>query len=145
MQLARETSRVSYYREASGSDERETMEANNAIKNKKDALRRTAGSEHKIDSVVLRHRSPLRSLSPSNSLILSINFTQIMLTETPFRPREKLLEKQRLFQSIQKHTHLKGPMDKITTVAIPLALAASSLYMIGTGIYNMANGIGKKE
>ncbi|CAF2026046.1 unnamed protein product [Brassica napus] len=69
----------------------------------------------------------------------------IMLTETPFRPREKLLEKQRLFQSIQRHTYLKGPMDKVTSVAIPLALAASSLYMIGTGIYNMSNGIGKKE
>ncbi|KAG5413554.1 hypothetical protein IGI04_001121 [Brassica rapa subsp. trilocularis] len=85
-----------------------------------------------------------------------------MLTETPFRPREKLLEKQRLFQSIQRHTYLKGPMDKLTSVAIPLALAASSLYMImyclhhltmgdlcgwiqGTGIYNMSNGIGKKE
>ncbi|KAG2291515.1 hypothetical protein Bca52824_038184 [Brassica carinata] len=68
-----------------------------------------------------------------------------MLTETPFRPREKLLEKQRLFQSIQRHTYLKGPMDKVTSVAIPLALAASSLYMIGTGVYNMANGIGKKE
>lgn len=55
---------------------------------------------------------------------------QIMVTETPFRPREKLLEKQRLFQSIQRHTYLKGPMDKITSVAIPIALAASSLYMI---------------
>lgn len=54
----------------------------------------------------------------------------IMLTETPFRPREKLLEKQRLFQSIQRHTYLKGPMDKVTSVAIPLALAASALYMI---------------
>ena len=53
-----------------------------------------------------------------------------MLTETPFRPREKLVEKQRLFQSIQRHTYLKGPMDKVTSVAIPLALAASSLYMI---------------
>ncbi|CAN8325452.1 unnamed protein product [Cochlearia groenlandica] len=68
-----------------------------------------------------------------------------MSIETPFRPREKLLEKQRIFQGIQKYTHLKGPMDKITSVAIPLALAASSLYMIGTGIYNMSNGIGKKE
>ncbi|KAG5389605.1 hypothetical protein IGI04_031146 [Brassica rapa subsp. trilocularis] len=68
-----------------------------------------------------------------------------MLTETPFRPREKLLEKQRLFQSIQRHTYLKGPMDKVTSVAIPIALAASALYMIGTGIYNMSNGIGKKE
>ncbi|KAF8108185.1 hypothetical protein N665_0114s0073, partial [Sinapis alba] len=54
----------------------------------------------------------------------------IKLTETPFRPREKLLEKQKLFQSLQRHTYLKGPMDKVTSVAIPLALAASSLYMI---------------
>ncbi|CDY39460.1 BnaC03g60700D [Brassica napus] len=36
----------------------------------------------------------------------------------------------RLFQSIQRHIYLKRPMDKVTSVAIPLALAASSLYMI---------------
>ena len=50
--------------------------------------------------------------------------------EEPFRPREKLLEKQRYFQSIHKHTYLKGPLDKITSVAIPLALAGSTLYLI---------------
>lgn len=50
--------------------------------------------------------------------------------EVPFRPREKLLEKQKHFQSIHKHTYLKGPVDKITSVAIPIALAASSLYLI---------------
>ncbi|EYU36090.1 hypothetical protein ABFS83_14G235500 [Erythranthe nasuta] len=67
------------------------------------------------------------------------------MSETPFRAREILVEKQRLFQSIHKHIHLKGPMDKITSVAIPLALASSSLFLIGRGIYNMSNGIGKKE
>ncbi|KAH0858759.1 hypothetical protein HID58_087020 [Brassica napus] len=36
----------------------------------------------------------------------------------------------RLFQSIQRHIYLKEPMDKVTSAAIPLALAASSLYMI---------------
>ncbi|CAN6904846.1 unnamed protein product, partial [Brassica oleracea] len=36
----------------------------------------------------------------------------------------------RLFQSIQRHIYLKGPMDKVTSVAIHLAFAASSLYMI---------------
>lgn len=51
-------------------------------------------------------------------------------TEAPFRPREKLVEKQKLFQSIHKHTYLKGPYDKITSVAIPLALAGSALFMI---------------
>ncbi|XP_073269636.1 uncharacterized protein [Primulina huaijiensis] len=45
------------------------------------------------------------------------------MSETPFRPREKLIEKQKYFQSIHKHTYLKGPVDKITSVAIPLALA----------------------
>uniref|UniRef100_A0A251UV20 Uncharacterized protein n=2 Tax=Helianthus annuus TaxID=4232 RepID=A0A251UV20_HELAN len=68
-----------------------------------------------------------------------------MVDEAPFRAREKLIEKQRLFQSIHKHTHLKGPVDKITSVAIPLALAGSSLFLIGRGIYNMSHGIGKKE
>ncbi|KAM7528077.1 hypothetical protein LguiB_031487 [Lonicera macranthoides] len=68
-----------------------------------------------------------------------------MSTETPFRPREKLVEKQKLFQSIHKHTYLKGPFNKITSVAIPLALAGTSLFLIGRGIYNLSHGIGKKE
>lgn len=51
-------------------------------------------------------------------------------TEAPFRPREKLFEKQKYFQNIHKHTYLKGPMDKITSVAIPLALAGTSLFLI---------------
>nr|GME02088.1 cytochrome-C oxidase/ electron carrier [Ipomoea batatas] len=74
-----------------------------------------------------------------------IKCCSMSVTETPFRPRQKLLEKQRYFQSIHRHTYLKGPLDKVTSVAIPLALAASSLFMIGRGIYNMSNGIGKKE
>lgn len=53
-----------------------------------------------------------------------------MVAEAPFRPREQLIEKQRLFQSIHKHTHLKGPMDKLTSVAIPMALAGSCLFLI---------------
>lgn len=71
--------------------------------------------------------------------------TLCRMTEPPFRPREKLIEKQKYFQNIHKHTYLKGPYDKITSVAIPLALAATSLYLIGRGIYNMSHGIGKKE
>lgn len=65
--------------------------------------------------------------------------------EPPFYPREKLIEKQKYFQSVHKHTYLKGRYDVITSVAIPLALAAASTYMIGKGIYNMSHGIGKKE
>lgn len=52
------------------------------------------------------------------------------MTEAPFRPREKLFEKQKYFQNIHRHTYLKGPFDKITSVTIPLALAGASLYMI---------------
>ncbi|XP_030458672.1 uncharacterized protein LOC115679215 isoform X2 [Syzygium oleosum] len=65
--------------------------------------------------------------------------------EPPFRPREKLIEKQKYFQSINKPTYLKGPYDKITSVAIPLALAATAMFMTARGIYNMARGIGKKD
>uniref|UniRef100_A0A803MID2 RNase H type-1 domain-containing protein n=1 Tax=Chenopodium quinoa TaxID=63459 RepID=A0A803MID2_CHEQI len=65
--------------------------------------------------------------------------------EAPFFPREKILERQKYFQSVQKHTYLKGPLDKVTSVAIPIALAATSLFLIGKGIYNMSHGIGKKE
>ncbi|XP_031401053.1 uncharacterized protein LOC116211006 [Punica granatum] len=67
------------------------------------------------------------------------------MTESPFRPREKLIERQKFFQSIHKHTYLKGPYDKITSVAIPAALAATATFMIARGIYNMSHGIGKKE
>lgn len=52
------------------------------------------------------------------------------MTEAPFRPREKLTEKQKYFQSIHRHTYLKGPFDKVTSVAIPLALAATATFMI---------------
>ncbi|KNA25026.1 hypothetical protein SOVF_010330 [Spinacia oleracea] len=65
--------------------------------------------------------------------------------EPAFFPREKLIERQKVFQSIHKHTYLKGPLDKVTSVAIPIALAATSLFLIGRGIYNMSHGIGKKE
>ncbi|XP_059627313.1 uncharacterized protein LOC132270124 [Cornus florida] len=68
-----------------------------------------------------------------------------MTTEAPFRAREKLIEKQKYFQSVHKHTYLKGPYDKLTSVAIPVALAGASLFLIGRGIYNMSLGIGKKE
>ncbi|KAK9099264.1 hypothetical protein Syun_026309 [Stephania yunnanensis] len=68
-----------------------------------------------------------------------------MAAEEPFRHREKLLEKQKYFQHIHKHTYLKGPFDKITSVAIPLAFAVASGALIARGIYNMSHGVGKKE
>ncbi|XP_077243054.1 uncharacterized protein LOC143883594 [Tasmannia lanceolata] len=67
------------------------------------------------------------------------------MTEPPFVPRERILKQQQYFQNIHKHTYLKGRYDKITSVAIPVALAVTALAMIGRGIYNMSHGIGKKE
>jgi hypothetical protein len=52
------------------------------------------------------------------------------MSEAPFRPREQLVEKQKYFQNIHKHTYLKGPFDKVTSVAIPAALAVTSLFLI---------------
>ncbi|CAD5166591.1 uncharacterized protein LOC135622425 [Musa acuminata AAA Group] len=66
------------------------------------------------------------------------------MTEPPFVSRERLLKHQQYFQHVHKHTYLKGRFDKITSVAIPLALTVSSLALIGRGIYNMSHGIGKK-
>lgn len=54
----------------------------------------------------------------------------VQMSEPPFVPRERLLKKQQYFQNIHKHTYLKGPYDKITSIAIPLALAATAGYMI---------------
>ncbi|CAN4100749.1 unnamed protein product [Withania somnifera] len=68
-----------------------------------------------------------------------------MSEEAPFYPREKLIENQKFYQSVHKHTYLKGRYDKLTSVVIPATLAASALFMIGRGIYNMSHGIGKKE
>ncbi|XP_008804128.1 uncharacterized protein LOC103717487 [Phoenix dactylifera] len=66
------------------------------------------------------------------------------MTETPFVPRERLFKQQQYFQSIHRHTYLKGRYDKITSVAIPLALAVSTGFLILRGCYDMALGIGKK-
>ncbi|KAG6526984.1 uncharacterized protein LOC122040516 [Zingiber officinale] len=68
-----------------------------------------------------------------------------MMTEAPFLPRERLRKHQEYFQNAQKHTYLKGRYDKITSVAIPLALASTVIVLIGRGMYNMANGVGKKQ
>ncbi|KAK8935774.1 hypothetical protein KSP39_PZI013417 [Platanthera zijinensis] len=68
-----------------------------------------------------------------------------MGAEEPFVSRERLFKFQRYFQSVHKHTYLKGRYDAITSVGIPVALTATSLFLVGRGIYNMSHGIGKKE
>lgn len=52
------------------------------------------------------------------------------MTEAPFLPRERLKKHQEYFQNIHKHTYLKGRYDKITSVAIPLALASTCIVLI---------------
>ncbi|PKA63970.1 hypothetical protein AXF42_Ash004982 [Apostasia shenzhenica] len=87
----------------------------------------------------------LRSLlGVSRSQLLPLSLLARM-TEAPFSPRERIFKLQQYYQNTHKHTYLKGRYDMITSVAIPLALAASSLFLIGRGVYNMSHGIGKKE
>ncbi|KAF8395360.1 hypothetical protein HHK36_019306 [Tetracentron sinense] len=85
---------------------------------------------------------PLLSLAVLRSTFAD---EDMRMTETPFVPREVLRKKQQHFQSIHKHTYLKGPYDRITSVAIPVALAVTAGALIVRGIYNMSHGIGKKE
>ncbi|KAK4723698.1 hypothetical protein R3W88_026477 [Solanum pinnatisectum] len=73
------------------------------------------------------------------------NFLSVAYNISPFCPREKIVEKQKFYQSNRKHKYMKGHFDKITSMAIPTALAASALFMIGRGICNMSHGIRKKE
>ncbi|XP_026426754.1 uncharacterized protein LOC113322814 isoform X1 [Papaver somniferum] len=70
------------------------------------------------------------SKAPKSMLFCIIDYVlfklcrmDLIYAEAPFSPRELLLEKQKLFQSIQKHNHLKGRYDKLTSVIIPLGLA----------------------
>nr|ABK94491.1 unknown [Populus trichocarpa] len=71
-----------------------------------------------------------------------------MTTEAPFRPREKLVEHQKYFQSIHKHTYLKGPLDKVPNFSLGFHKTNCEhviCFFQGRGIYNMSHGIGKKE
>ncbi|URE31700.1 Cytochrome c oxidase subunit VIIa [Musa troglodytarum] len=77
-------------------------------------------------------------------VLVVVGGTSFSMTEPPFVSRERLMKHQQYFQHIHKHTYLKGRFDKITSVAIPLALTVTSLALIGRGIYNMSHGIGKK-
>nr|ABK23369.1 unknown [Picea sitchensis]ACN40668.1 unknown [Picea sitchensis] len=97
------------------------------------------GPYDKITSVVIPITLAVTALS-------MIGFQlQKKMTEPPFVPRDYVFRKQQYYQNIRKHTYLKGPYDKITSVVIPITLAVTALSMIGRGIYNMSHGIGKKE
>ncbi|KAG0591170.1 hypothetical protein M758_1G152000 [Ceratodon purpureus] len=58
---------------------------------------------------------------------------------------EWVMQRQKALQSVHKLIHLKGPTDKITSVIIPAALAATGLSLIGRGVYHMATGKGMIE
>lgn len=68
-----------------------------------------------------------------------------MASEEIGKPREWVLERQRVLQSVHKLIHLKGSRDRITSVIIPGALAATGLTLLGRGVYNMATGKGLAE
>ncbi|KAG5594334.1 hypothetical protein H5410_035566 [Solanum commersonii] len=59
---------------------------------------------------------------------MAFNFLSVALKiseESPFYPREKIVEKQKFYQNVHKHTYLKGRFDKIT-----LAVISAALFMI---------------
>ncbi|KAK6936173.1 Cytochrome c oxidase subunit VII, partial [Dillenia turbinata] len=69
---------------------------------------------------------------------------RILNQKLAFVQRERLIEKQRYLQSVHKRIYLKGPYDEITSVAIHAAFAATTLFLVALGIYNMSHGTGKK-
>ncbi|XP_010931219.1 uncharacterized protein [Elaeis guineensis] len=113
-------------------DQSRTRSKNAGVAAIKQRRGRTSGAG--TDAINLGSRVLLRSLS-----------LVVRMTEPPFVSRERLQKHQQYFQRVPKHTYLKGRYDVITSVAIPLALAASSIFLIGRGVYNMSLGIGKKE
>ncbi|WVZ66891.1 hypothetical protein U9M48_016051 [Paspalum notatum var. saurae] len=96
-------------------------------------------------TIVVEHTCLFAGVEKAHRNLTSAFIANEMMTEAPFLPRERLFKQQHYFQNMTKHTYLKGRYDVITSVAIPLALAASSMFMIGRGVYNMSHGIGKKE
>eukprot|EP00250_Pteridium_aquilinum_P003557 c13862_g1_i1 orf=294-512(-) len=58
---------------------------------------------------------------------------------------KNVYEKQVYYQSIAKHTHLKGPRDKIFSVLIPSLLVGTAGVLMARGLWNLAHGTGKRE
>jgi hypothetical protein len=68
-----------------------------------------------------------------------------MASEEIGKPPEWVVQKQRALQGVHKLIHLKGPRDKIVSVIVPGALAATGLALIGRGVYHLATGKGVIE
>ncbi|MCO5610653.1 hypothetical protein L7F22_064892 [Adiantum nelumboides] len=53
---------------------------------------------------------------------------------------------QMYYQSmVGKNTHMKGPLDKIFSFIVPVAIASTVAAMMGRGLWNLSHGTGKKE
>lgn len=63
-------------------------------------------------------------------LVLELLALCSRMSEGGLIPKEKLIAKQRVFQSLKGPVHLRGPSDKITSVAIPLAMTVTSVVLI---------------
>ena len=49
------------------------------------------------------------------------------------------------YQQQHKHVHLKGTTDMISSVGIPLAMAAGAIGLLAMGLKDLATGSNKKD
>ena len=49
------------------------------------------------------------------------------------------------YQQQHKHVHLKGTTDMISSVVIPLAMAAGAIGLVAMGVKDLATGANKKD
>ena len=56
-----------------------------------------------------------------------------------------LRETKQFYQQQHKHVHLKGTTDMISSVGIPLAMAAGAIGLLAMGLKDLATGSNKKD
>ena len=54
-------------------------------------------------------------------------------------------ETKQFYQQQHKHVHLKGTTDMISSVGIPLAMAAGAIGLLAMGLKDLATGSNKKD
>ena len=56
-----------------------------------------------------------------------------------------LRKTKQFYQQQHKHVHLKGTTDMISSVGIPLAMAAGAIGLLAMGLKDLATGSNKKD
>jgi len=70
----------------------------------------------------------------------------ISLSSLRLCPCKYVLNKiKQFYQQQHKHVHLKGTTDMISSVGIPLAMAAGAIGLLAMGLKDLATGSNKKD